>query len=260
MGFNTIEEILNSGVFLKLTSEELEFLLENIDDRDANSPPDSYNVYGRQIGSGNSAPFRFYSPIVEKSANGTNKIVGFSWKPFSSAELLGTSGTSSEKNRSPISVETTKDAIRLARFNKISKREAIAIIRARLGMEQAQFPYEIREPITDSNLPKPRQAGFVPYGDELLPSSNGYTGGTNFATAVDLNKHIRSVARSNRHLEKIINHYNILQSNLSNGNWKLTFCLDGTPIIYELVTNPYFEDHLPDAHGMTSTQVYQCSS
>ena len=243
MGFNTIKEILDSGVFLKLTTEELNFLLENIDDRDANSPPDSYNVYGKRVGSGNSAPFRFYSPIVEKSKDGTNKIVGFSWKPFSSTELLGTSGSSGEKNRSPINVETTKGAIELARFNRISKREAIAIIRARLGMEQSQFPYEIREPITDSNLPKPLQPGFVPYGNELLANRSGYTGGTNFATADDLKKHLISIKRSQRHLEKIITHYNILQSNLSNGNWKLTFSLNGSPIVYELVPNPYFEEH-----------------
>lgn len=238
MSFNTVAEIINSGLFLKLTKKERDFLVKNLSDDSANMPPDSYNVYGKQIGSGNSRPFRFYKPIIERTPSG-NKIVGFSWKPFSGGELAGTRGTTDQKNRSPINEETTNDAIDLAEKGDISKREAISIIRARVGLEQADFPYQIpKEPFTDNDIQRPIVFG-IKYGDGTYPGTNfsGQPGST------DLKDHLTSIKRSEGHIEKITSFYNKLQEKISSGEWKMTFCVDGKMIIYELIDNPYFQDH-----------------
>lgn len=241
MSFNDIKSILDSGLLVNLTQKEIQFLSDNINDESANMPPDSYNVYGRKIGSGNSSPFRFYNPIIEPTSTGGNKIVGFSWKPFSDGELPDTRGTSKQKNRSPISEETTSKVIDLAKKGEISKREAIAIIRARVGLEQGDFPYKIpKEPYKDEDLQKPQVFG-VKYGSGTYPGTN--FNGSMDQGQTDLKRHITSINRSYSHKTTINNFYNTLQKNVSSGEWKVTFCLSGKMIVYELVDNPYLSQH-----------------
>jgi hypothetical protein len=241
MSFNDIKSILESGLLVKLTREEIQFLSDNINDESANMPPDSYNVYGRKIGSGNSSPFRFYNPIIEPTSTGGNKIVGFSWKPFAESELPGTSGTSKQKNRSPINEETTSKVIDLAKKGEISKREAIAIIRARVGLEQGDFPYKIpKEPYKDEDLQRPQVFG-VKYGSGTYPGTN--FNGSMEQGQTDLKSHITSINRSYSHKTTINDFYNTLQKNVSSGKWKVTFCLSGKMIVYELVDNPYLSQH-----------------
>jgi hypothetical protein len=240
MIINNVKDIIESGSLVKLTEKELQFLAENINDSSANQPPDNYNVYGKGIVSGDSSSFRFYNPIISTQRSGGNRIIGFSWKPFSGGELPDVRGPGSEKNRASISENTTSAAIDMAKNGSISKREAIAIIRARIGLEQAQFPYQIqKEPYKNEDLQRP--TGFNSYGDTPYPGTN-FNGSSEVAETT-LKDHISSLLRSYGHKKTLNAFYNEVQEKISNGTWKITFCTNGKMIIYEMVDNPYYNQH-----------------
>lgn len=130
---NTPKSIYDNGIFAKFSEEEFAFIKQYQNDPSVNVPPSAGNIYEDatyRVG-GNDKLFSHALPKIE---NGM--IVGVEWR---TPTLPGTiSGN--------ISTDTTKSAIDMVKSGEISPREAMFIIRARVGIESAKAPVKNEYP------------------------------------------------------------------------------------------------------------------
>jgi hypothetical protein len=138
----TNEDVYRNGILSKLTDAEFYFIRDNQYDDRVNAPPSLINLRGSDIRPYPSyaldRPFKHIMPVISG-----NEIVGFGWKTIA----LGpdTNKPTTEANRASISTSVTSEAIRRANLppsnpEHITKREAMFIIRARVGMERCSVP------------------------------------------------------------------------------------------------------------------------
>jgi len=212
---NTPKQIYENGIFAKFTQEELDFIKSYQNDNFANQPPSPLNILGRDDGTNPSSdkPFRYILPNINDG-----RIDGFGWR---NPLLPGTTGPgdSSKPNRAAISTDTTKDAISKVKSGEITSKEAMFIIRARVGAETADIPKNIKPGSTDREL-------------YALQNPNAHYGSGNNNTSFNNMKDQISNQDKARQLLSAFNNWTYRVQ--TDKNIKETYQQNGTPIYIEI--------------------------
>lgn len=216
---NTPNQVYKNGTLARFNDKEWEFIKQYGTDGNANRPPSLINILGKDDGTNPSSterPFKYVMPAVE---NG--KIVGFGWR---NPNLPGTTGPGdpSNPNRSSIDENTTSSAIDAVKNGTMTAREAMFIIRARVGMEAADVP----QPPPNSKDSDLYRLDATP--DRVRASYGSGKENTSFNSS-NMRGQIYNQDFARQLLKKANDYTTELENGLANKTIKETFDINGQP-------------------------------